>query len=69
MIRHSRAKLLDLPARNDREVHAEITDDGRGKPGGENPGSGLSGLAERVAGFGRANSRRDRCKREDSAYA
>lgn len=54
VIRHSRAKSCRIfLARNDREVHAEITDDGRGKPGEENPGSGLSGLAERVAGFGK----------------
>ena len=53
VIRHSRAKSCRIfLARNDREVYAEITDDGRGKPGEENPGSGLSGLAERVAGFG-----------------
>ena len=54
VIRHSRAKSCRiLLSRNDREVYAEITDDGRGEPDEENPGSGLSGLAERVAGFGR----------------
>ena len=53
VIRHSRAKncriVLDL---KDGEVHAEITDDGRGKTNGGTSGSGLSGLTERIAGFG-----------------
>ncbi len=53
VLRHSRAKGCRISlARNDGEVQAEITDDGRGKSGEETPGSGLSGLAERVAGFG-----------------
>jgi two-component system, NarL family, sensor histidine kinase DesK len=53
VIRHSRAKSCRIIlARNDREVQAEITDNGRGKSGEETPGSGLSGLAERVGGFG-----------------
>ena len=51
VIRHSRAKNCRIVvARNAGEAYAEITDDGRGK--GEATGSGLSGLAERVAGFG-----------------
>ena len=53
VIRHSRAKSCRIVlARDDGEVYAEITDDGRGKTEGGTSGSGLSGLAERVAGFG-----------------
>ena len=53
VIRHSRAKSCRIVlARGDGEVYAEITDDGQGKAKGETSGSGLSGLAERVAGFG-----------------
>ncbi len=53
VIRHSRAKSCRIfLARKDGEVYAEITDDGLGKTNEVNPGSGLSGLAERVAGFG-----------------
>ena len=53
VIRHSRAQNCHIVlAREDYNVYAEITDDGRGKTDGETPGSGLSGLAERVAGFG-----------------
>jgi two-component system sensor histidine kinase DesK len=52
VIRHSRAKSCDiLLARSDGVVYAEITDDGQGKTNTEDSGSGLSGLAERVAGF------------------
>jgi len=54
VIRHSRAKrCVILLARDGDGIYAEITDDGRGS--GENDreatGSGLSGLAERVASF------------------
>jgi two-component system sensor histidine kinase DesK len=53
VIRHSRAMSCRIVvARNDGEVYAEIADDGRGKTEGDTSGSGLSGLAERVAGFG-----------------
>ena len=53
VIRHSQAHNCRIVlAREDDRVHAEITDDGRGKAHGETPGSGLSGLAERVADFG-----------------
>jgi len=53
VIRHSQARNCRIfLAREDDKVRAEITDDGRGKTSGETPGSGLSGLAERVAGFG-----------------
>ncbi|CAN5770805.1 sensor histidine kinase [soil metagenome] len=53
VIRHSRAKGCEiLLARSDGEVHAEITDDGQGKVKEGNSGSGLPGLAERVASFG-----------------
>jgi two-component system sensor histidine kinase DesK len=52
VIRHSRAKGCRIVlARDEGEVYAEITDDGRGKAKGETSGSGLSGLAERVASF------------------
>jgi len=54
VIRHSRAKRCEiLLARDGKEIRAEITDDGRGPPenNGEASGSGLSGLAERVASF------------------
>ncbi len=52
VIRHSRAKGCEiLLARSDGVVYAEITDDGQGKTNTEDSGSGLSGLAERVAGF------------------
>jgi two-component system sensor histidine kinase DesK len=53
VIRHSQAHNCRIVlAREEDRVHAEITDDGRGKAHGETPGSGLSGLAERVADFG-----------------
>ena len=54
VIRHSSAKHCRIVlARNDEETYAEITDDGQGyqKDSGKNSGSGLSGLAERVATF------------------
>ena len=54
VIRHSRAKHCEiLVARNSDGIYAEITDDGRGsrESDGEATGSGLSGLAERVASF------------------
>jgi two-component system, NarL family, sensor histidine kinase DesK len=53
VIRHSQAQNCRIVlAREDGKVHAEITDDGRGKTNEGISGSGLSGLAERVAGFG-----------------
>ena len=55
VIRHSRARNCEiLVSRDEEEVHAEITDDGHGsrKNNGEAFGSGLSGLAERVAAGG-----------------
>lgn len=54
VIRHSRAKHCRIVlARENEEIYAEITDDGGGyqKVSGEDSGSGLSGLAERVATF------------------
>jgi two-component system, NarL family, sensor histidine kinase DesK len=54
VIRHSRAKHCRIVlARENEEIYAEITDDGGGyqKESGEDSGSGLSGLAERVATF------------------
>ena len=54
VIRHSRAKHCRIVlARENEEIYAEITDDGGGyqKENGEDSGSGLSGLAERVATF------------------
>jgi two-component system sensor histidine kinase DesK len=53
VIRHSRARACEvLIARGGGEVYAEVTDDGHGKVKEDNPGSGLHGLAERVASFG-----------------
>ena len=53
VIRHSQAQnCCIILAREDSKVYAEITDNGRGKTNEETSGSGLSGLAERVAGFG-----------------
>src|SRR5215217_7294647 len=53
VIRHSQAQNCRIIlAREDSKVYAEITDNGRGKTNEETSGSGLSGLAERVAGFG-----------------
>jgi two-component system sensor histidine kinase DesK len=56
VIRHSRARRCDIRlTRNGEEIHAEISDDGRGSSperNGEVTGSGLSGLAERVAASG-----------------
>jgi len=55
VIRHSRARNCEiLLSRDEEEIHAEITDDGRGsrENNGEATGSGLSGLAERVAAGG-----------------
>jgi two-component system, NarL family, sensor histidine kinase DesK len=52
VIRHSRAgHCRIILARDDEETYAEITDDGQGyqKESGEDSGSGLSGLTERVA--------------------
>src|SRR5215204_1587204 len=54
VIRHSRAKHCRIVlARENEEIYAEMTDDGGGyrKESGEDSGSGLSGLAERVATF------------------
>ena len=52
VIRHSRAKHCRiLLAQDGEEIYAEITDDGQGKSNIEATGSGLSGLAERVATF------------------
>src|SRR5215211_2801437 len=54
VIRHSRAKYCRIVlVRENEEIYAEITDDGGGyqKESGEDSGSGLSGLAERVATF------------------
>jgi two-component system sensor histidine kinase DesK len=53
VIRHSQAyRCRILLARDDRTVHAQITDDGRGGTDQDSSGSGLSGLAERVSTFG-----------------
>jgi two-component system sensor histidine kinase DesK len=53
VIRHSEAQGCHiLLEREDGMVHATITDDGRGETQKETPGSGLSGLTERVATFG-----------------
>ena len=50
--RHSQARNCRiLLAREDGMVHAKITDDGRGEKDRGTSGSGLSGLAERVATF------------------
>src|SRR5215218_6837189 len=54
VIRHSRAgHCRIILARDGEEIYAEITDDGQGyqKESGEDSGSGLSGLTERVATF------------------
>jgi two-component system, NarL family, sensor histidine kinase DesK len=54
VIRHSRAKHCRIfLARDDEVIYAEITDDGQGyrKVDGDESGSGLSGLTERVAIF------------------
>ena len=56
VIRHSRARRCEiLLTRDGDEARAEIIDDGDGSPPGPNgytAGSGLSGLAERVAASG-----------------
>jgi two-component system, NarL family, sensor histidine kinase DesK len=52
VIRHSQARHCYIfLAREDGMVHAKITDDGRGEMDQGTSGSGLSGLAERVATF------------------
>jgi two-component system sensor histidine kinase DesK len=54
VIRHSSAKHCRIVlARENEEIYAEITDDGGGfqKESGQDSGSGLSGLTERVATF------------------
>jgi two-component system sensor histidine kinase DesK len=53
VIRHSRAKHCQIRlGHEDHEIYAEITDDGEGSRGDEETsGSGLSGLAERVATY------------------
>jgi two-component system, NarL family, sensor histidine kinase DesK len=56
VVRHSRARRCEvrLAREGDQRVRAEVTDDGSGPPPaseGEAGGSGLSGLAERVASF------------------
>ena len=52
VIRHSQARNCHiLLAREDGMVYATITDDGRGETDQGTSGSGLSGLAERVATF------------------
>jgi two-component system sensor histidine kinase DesK len=56
VIRHSHARHCEIRViRDAEEIHTEITDDGRGSSPGRNStatGSGLSGLAERVAASG-----------------
>jgi two-component system sensor histidine kinase DesK len=55
VIRHSRAERCEIYlSRDEKKIHAEITDDGRGSRENdvEAAGSGLSGLAERVAASG-----------------
>jgi two-component system sensor histidine kinase DesK len=53
VIRHSGAKHCEIRiSREDEVIRAEITDDGRGSPDNGMDGSGLSGLAERVAASG-----------------
>ena len=56
VIRHSYAKRCEIRvAREGEQIHTEVSDDGRGSSPGrhESPtGSGLSGLAERVAASG-----------------
>jgi len=53
VIRHSRAKACEVVvARSEGEVYVEVTDDGHGKVKRDKLGSGLPGLAERVASFG-----------------
>jgi two-component system, NarL family, sensor histidine kinase DesK len=52
VIRHSRAENCEIRVTQEgEEIRAEITDDGGGSPPGHD-GSGLSGLAERVAASG-----------------
>jgi two-component system sensor histidine kinase DesK len=52
VIRHSRARNCHIfLAREEGMVYAKITDDGRGGTEQDTSGSGLSGLAERVATF------------------
>ena len=54
VIRHSRAQNCEIRlTRDEKELRAEISDDGRGLPVDDKrlAGSGLSGLAERVASF------------------
>jgi two-component system sensor histidine kinase DesK len=56
VIRHSRARRCEIRVtRHGEEIHAEISDDGLGSPlerDEKDAGSGLSGLAERVAASG-----------------
>ena len=56
VIRHSRARHCEIRVTRDaEEIRAEVSDDGRGSSPGRNStatGSGLSGLAERVAASG-----------------
>src|SRR5829696_7182225 len=58
VIRHSRARSCEIRVtRRDEELRAQITDDGQGpspERDGASAGSGLSGLAERVAASGGA---------------
>jgi two-component system sensor histidine kinase DesK len=53
VIRHSRARRCDIAVRREgEEAELEIRDDGIGAAKGANQGSGLSGLAERMAEAG-----------------
>ena len=53
VIRHSRARHCEIRITRDGEkIQAEISDDGRGSSQEHTTGSGLSGLAERVAASG-----------------
>ena len=53
VIRHSQARNCHIfLAREDGKAYTQITDDGRGETERGTSGSGLSGLAERVATFG-----------------
>ncbi len=56
VVRHSHARHCEIRlAQNGEEIHAEVSDDGRGSSPGDQrntTGSGLSGLSERVAASG-----------------
>jgi two-component system, NarL family, sensor histidine kinase DesK len=66
VLRHADARHVRISvAVHDRDAELELIDDGSGVPGAEEPGTGLAGLAERVA---RVRGRMDAAPAADGGF-